>query len=141
MNIHSEGRLDNCLGKVYACRHEIADRFYELMFEQMPEVRELFTGDFRKQKEMFSMMVAMLGRCIANGRDPSELGEQIRAQHAGIAITPKLFFEGGVCLRQAYLDVLGDQIGPFEKEMLTGAIGRLIETAAGGPPEWQFKTS
>lgn len=138
MNIQSDGRLKNCLGKVYACRHEIAERFYEHLFREKPELEPLFAGNFRKQKEMFSMMVAMLGRCIAQGEDPAELGVQIRAHHAGLAITPKLYHESGGYLRQAFFDVLEGQIGPCEQEMLTGAIDRLIETAAGGPPEWQF---
>ena len=125
------GRLNNCLGKVYACRHEMADRFYELLFDERPELRAMFAGDFHKQKEMFSMMIAMLARCTATGRDSGEMGLQIREQYAGLDIPPELFLRGGVILRQAFIDVLDDKIGDFERVMLTDSINRLVSVAAG----------
>ncbi|WP_376744379.1 hypothetical protein [Marimonas arenosa] len=132
--MHFNGRLNNCLGKVYACRHEIVDRFYELLFEERPDVKDMFTGDFHKQKEMFSMMIAMLARATATGQGAAEMGNQIREQHEGLDIEPELFIRSGVLLRQAFVDVLGDQIGDFEKVLLTESIGRLTAAAAGRQP-------
>lgn len=132
--MHFSGRLNNCLGKVYACRHEIVDRFYELLFDERPDVKDMFKSDFHKQKEMFSMMIAMLARAVATGQDTAEMGEQIRSQHEGLDIEPELFIRAGVLLRQAFVDVLGDQIGDFEKVLLTESIGRLTAAAAGKQP-------
>lgn len=132
--MHYNGRLNNCLGKVYAKRHEITDRFYELLFDDRPELEDMFKGDFQKQREMFSMMIAMLARCTATGQDPADMGRQIRDQHKGLDIAPELFVRAGVILRQAFVDELGDDIGDFEKALLTESIGRLTASINGQLP-------
>ncbi|MEZ5714694.1 MAG: hypothetical protein R3D85_05725 [Paracoccaceae bacterium] len=134
MSLHFSGRLNNCLGKVYAKRHEITDRFYELLFDDQPDVKAMFKGDFHKQKEMFSMMIAMLARCSATGQDPVDMGRQIRDQHKSMDIAPELFVRAGVILRQAFIDELGDEIGDFEKALLTDSIGRLTASINGQVP-------
>ncbi len=123
--MHYGGRLENCLGKVYACRHEIAARFYELLFEAYPDARNLFRNDHHKQLEMFSMMVAMIARYAATGQEPADMAKHVRAHHKGLAIGRSTFLRGGVLLRQAYLDVLGDRIDDFEATLLTDVIGKL----------------
>ena len=106
MSMMSGARLDNCLGKVYAVRHEIADRFYELLFREMPEVAELFHGDFHKQKEMFSMMCALMARGVAKAEDPAVMGAQMRDHHAHLPVSAEQYSRGGALLLLAFCDVL-----------------------------------
>ena len=135
MSVQSGGRLNNCLGKVYAARHQIAERFYALLFDEYPEVEAMFSGNFKKQKEMFSMMIAMLARTAATGGDVADLGAQIRRQHAGLNINADLFGRGGILLHRAFTEVLDQQIGDFELAILTDALNRLTSAITGQPAQ------
>lgn len=127
MTTVNSARLVNCLGKVYAGRHRIADRFYHNLFAEMPEIEPMFAKDFHKQKEMFSMMTTMLARSVASSNSLEPIARQLRRSHASFDISRAQFTIGGDILHAAFDAELGDKIGDCDREALRDAIDRLID--------------
>lgn len=86
-----------------------SQRFYELLFEIAPDLRELFRGDIANQGMRF---MSTLGLILDDIDDPDALGphlERLAQGHAALGVRPDHFVPMGEALVRTMEETLGDR--------------------------------
>ncbi len=91
---------------------QAADRFYRILFEQSPQVREMFLNDMEKQG---AMLMSKLGLVVSqlhrlDGLVP--VLEDLALRHVAYGVKPEHYPLVGDALLQMLAEVLGDDFTP-----------------------------
>ncbi|WP_171046283.1 NO-inducible flavohemoprotein [Lentibacillus cibarius] len=90
---------------------DIGKRFYELLFEKVPELRNIFNQTNQKrglQQEALVYSVYAAGENIDSLENIDELVERIAEKHVSLGVKPEQYPVVGEALIQAVQEILGD---------------------------------
>ena len=124
--------LQGSIAKIFVRKAQLAERFYFHLFEQMPEVKPMFTSDMMRQREMFA---AMLVSSMQTLSDPDRLEEKmqfLRISHARLGLTADQLAKGANALMAALIEVMGEALSEVERVAWARAIVHLMRAMA--PP-------
>jgi hemoglobin-like flavoprotein len=98
-------------------REEIARAFYQVLFEQHPELRSLFTRtDMRAQYEKFAGMVDEIVRLRTDPREFVKSAVLLGQRHAAYGVTRDQYGPAGAALIEVLAAALGPAFTPAVRE-------------------------
>lgn len=127
--------IQGSFSRIYSRKAALAERFYFHLFENLPEVKPLFKGDFSKQKDMFE---AMLGRAVRELSAPNGLegiSGTLLKTHSQFQFSSKQLEAGGHAFMAALHDTFGEDLTKEEAAAWEEAIMRLMRGML--PPDKQ----
>lgn len=130
-------RLQGSFPRVFARKAQLAERFYAYLFDQLPEVKPLFSAGMSRQREMFSAMLASSVQALSDPEETSEKIRYLRASHARLELTPAQLQAGANALMGALLEVLGEELSDEEVSSWARAIVLLVRAMAPPDSEWE----
>lgn len=133
MDQEAKRLIQENFSKRFACKSQISARFYDHLFELMPDAKNLFTNDAVVQKEMFATMLATVVRSLDKPELFKSVGQKMAESHARYGVDTRGYGLASTALENALCDVVGDDISPEELAAWKGAIDRLTSLMA--PPE------
>ncbi len=136
MNELAVENLKSSFALVFAEKAQLAERFYAHLFDQLPGVRPLFTGDEGRQREMFGSMLVSSMRAMAEPGGIETQLDILRRSHARLGLTPSQLEAGANALMAALIEVMGHQLSDDEKSAWAEAIVLLVQAMA--PPGGKF---
>lgn len=119
--------VQSSFARVFARKAELADRFYDHLFEALPEAKSLFRGDFIAQKEMFASVLASSLRSLSDPSGFEVLGQQLARSHARFRLTSAQMISAANALVAALEDVVADDLNADEIAAWSEAFTRLTE--------------
>lgn len=137
MNELAVENLKRSFAQVFAKKAQLTERFYTHLFDQLPEVRPLFTGDEGRQREMFGSMLVSSMRALAEPGGIEAQLDMLRRSHARLGLTAGQLEAGANALMAALIEVLGDQLSDEEVSAWAEAIVLLVQAMA--PPDEEVK--
>lgn len=117
--------VQSSFARIFARKAELTDRFYAHLFARMPEVEQLFSGDFRKQKEMFSSMLASTVRSLSDYDTFAQLAQNLAQSHARFHLSEEHMENAAQSLVAALHEVMEGKLSPEEEAAWTRAITKL----------------
>ncbi|MFN4294160.1 MAG: globin family protein [Thermoflexales bacterium] len=107
--------VQKTFARVEPIAQEVGDLFYTRLFEMDPEVRQLFTGDMKKQA---LMLMTVIGLAVRGLDRPEAIEPSIRAlgqRHYRYGVAAPDYNTFGAALIWALEQVLGDDFTPEVK--------------------------
>lgn len=117
--------VQSSFARIFARKADLTDHFYKHLFERMPEVEALFHGDFVKQKEMFTTMLASTVRSLSNYESFAQLAEVLANSHARFHLSEVHMQNAAQSLVAALHEVMEGKLTPEEEAAWTRAITKL----------------
>ncbi|SLN13697.1 Bacterial hemoglobin [Falsiruegeria litorea R37] len=111
--------------RIFARKAELTDHFYKHLFARIPEVESLFQGDFIKQKEMFTTMLASTVRSLSNYESFEQLAKILASNHARFHLSEAHMQNAAQSLVAALHEVMEGKLTPEEEAAWTRAIIKL----------------
>ena len=125
--------VQTSFARIFARKAELTERFYVHLFAKMPEVEPLFHGDFVKQKEMFTTMLASTVRSLANYESFAQLAEVLAKSHARFNLSQAQMQNAAQSLVAALHEVMEGKLTPEEEAAWTRAITKLTSVMVTRP--------
>lgn len=119
--------MQSSFAKIYARKAELAERFYAHLFALLPEVEQLFDGDFAKQKEMFASMLTYCLKGVANNQSMAHTGASLAKTHARYGLGAQETEMAGRAVMAALQDVLGDELSPEQVAVWKQAVQGVMQ--------------
>lgn len=119
--------------RIFARKAELTERFYVHLFARIPKVEPLFHGDFVKQKEMFTTMLASTVRSLSNYASFTQLAEVLGKSHARFNLSQADMQNAAQSLVAALHEVMEGKLTPEEEVAWTRAITKLTSTMVTRP--------
>ena len=104
---------------------QIADRFYEILFEIAPDLRALFRPDMSGQGMRFMSTLAVIVQHLDQPEELAPYVERLAQGHAAYGVRPEHFQPMGVALIRTMQEALGPDFPPGAAEAWTAAYARL----------------
>ncbi len=107
--------VQRTFARVEPIAQEVGDLFYTRLFEMDPGIRQLFTGDMKKQA---LMLMTVIGLAVRGLDRPETIAPSIRAlgqRHYRYGVTVPDYNTFGAALIWALEQVLGDDFTPEVK--------------------------
>ena len=104
---------------------QAADRFYRILFERSPQVREMFLNDMEKQG---AMLMSKLGLVVSQLQKIESLVpvlEDLALRHVAYGVKPDHYPLVGEALLQMLDEVLGDDFTPETQQAWAKAYDEL----------------
>ncbi|MCG7628640.1 globin [Epibacterium sp. MM17-32] len=120
------------IGKVFARKAALTDRFYDYLFLELPETRDLFTQDFSHQKEMFAQVLVSGVKSLGQEGQLAALVERILLQHQHLGLTAMHMYVAQRALLLAFDEVLRDDLTAAEASAWNDALRRVCQSLAAG---------
>ncbi|NIZ13985.1 globin [Phaeobacter sp. HF9A] len=123
-------------GKVFARKAELTDKFYEILFQQRPEVKEMFKNDFVRQKEMFAKVLTSGVRSIGDDGNFAPMVDHLLLLHRHLNLVPEHVYIAQGALLAACDVILRPELSSAEFAAWERALRRLFKSMAAGvtPP-------
>ncbi len=118
--------------KVFAHKAELTDRFYQYLFQEIPEAKAMFTHDFSRQKEMFARVLATGVRSLDGDEQLAPLVERLLLNHRGLGLTSGHMYMAQRALLQALQDIMTGHLTAAELSAWNAALRRLCQSMAAG---------
>lgn len=119
--------VQSSFARVFACKADLTERFYLHLFQELPDSRRLFKGDFPAQKEMFASMLAATVRGMSDAKSFRSLGRSLARSHARFNLNRDDLKKAARALQTALSDVMGDGLSPEETTAWNEAVAQLME--------------
>mgnify|MGYP000008052231 CR=1 FL=1 len=116
--------------RVFAKKAELTSRFYQHFFQARPEIEEMFSINFGLQKEMFSAMLALVARDLAQPETFNMHAEKLRKQHAPLAVSGDQWNAAKDALILTFREVLKDDLSEEEDDAWAAAGTKLFDAMA-----------
>ena len=114
---------------------EIANAFYEHLFDAMPSARDMFQNDMHQQKEMFATMLVMTVRLLNRQDELEEVVKRLVHVHGRFDVTKSQFAIAGESILLALRDVLAEDFTPRVEEAWQQATQELVSRVAAMLPD------
>jgi hemoglobin-like flavoprotein len=122
--------VQSSFSRVFAKKAELTSRFYHYLFQARPETASMFTGNSGHQKEMFSSMLAVVARDLAQPKLFNFRAENLRLKHAPLLINRDQWQAAKGALTLAFSEVLKDDLSKEEDQAWAAAATKLIDAMA-----------
>lgn len=118
---------------------EIADRFYTLLFDRHPELRELFPSDISVQRRKFADELELIVRAIPDFGSFVARARHLGARHAGYGVRVASYARVRAVLFEVIGAALGDGWTAEAEEAWHSAYNLITEAMllGGAPPAGQ----
>lgn len=119
--------VQQSFAKVRPIAAQAAELFYQRLFTLDPALRDLFTGDMRKQGQM---LMQMIGAAVGGLSNVEKLAPTVRAlgaRHVGYGVKDSHYLTVGAALLWTLEQGLGDDFTPEVREAW-GAAYELMST-------------
>lgn len=124
--------ISSCIEDLYQVRYQFADRLYDTLFKQLPQVRALFRHDRQRQHMMLFSIISMLVKGMEADRDMSgELIEFGRIHHK-YGVREEQFPVFGAVFLQVMIDFLPERDHPDLAQAWWGFYTRIYEPVVEG---------
>ena len=120
---------------VFLQKAEIANAFYEHLFDAMPSARDMFQNDMQQQKEMFATMLVMTVRLLNRQDELEEVVKRLVHVHGRFEVTKSQFAIAGGSILLALRDVLAEDFTPQVEEAWQQATQELVSRVAAMLPD------
>lgn len=127
-------RIKSSFPLIFNHKSEIAARFYDRLFRDVPDVRPLFRADMSSQKEMLATVLTILAKASFEQHKVEEIVVRLARSHSALGISAAQFRLGEVALSEAVAEVVGDKMEPDILAAWQTAIRRVIDAMI-DPPE------
>lgn len=104
--------VSTCMEALFPIRHQFADRFYARLFHQMPQVRELFVHDPRRQNTMLFSVISMVLKGMDAGRNMTVEMAEFGRLHAKAGVREEQFPVFGAVFLETLIEFLPDMDHP-----------------------------
>lgn len=118
--------------QVFACKADLTDRFYDYLFQEIPEAKAMFTHDFSRQKEMFARVLATGVRSLEEDDEFAPLVERLLLNHRHLGLTAAYMYMAQRALLQALEEVMSPHLTAAELSAWNAALRRLCQSMAAG---------
>ena len=106
-------------------RRQAAARFYELLFEQAPQTRELFVNDLERQGVELMSKLGLIVAEIQNIEGLVPVLEDLALRHVAYGVKPHHYPLVGAALVGMLAEIVGDDFTPEARGAWTKAYGDL----------------
>ncbi|MGF1631632.1 MAG: globin domain-containing protein [Kiloniellaceae bacterium] len=106
-------------------RRQAAARFYELLFEQAPQTRELFVNDLERQGVELMSKLGLIVAEIQNIEGLVPVLEDLALRHVAYGVKPHHYPMVGAALMEMLAEIVGDAFTPATRAAWTKAYGDL----------------
>lgn len=106
-------------------RRQAAARFYELLFEQAPQTRELFVNDLERQGVELMSKLGLIVAEIQNIEGLIPVLEDLALRHVAYGVKPHHYPMVGAALLEMLAEIVGDAFTPATRAAWTKAYGDL----------------
>jgi nitric oxide dioxygenase len=106
-------------------RRQAAARFYELLFEQAPQTRELFVNDLERQGVELMSKLGLIVAEIQNIEGLAPVLEDLALRHVAYGVKPHHYPLVGAALVGMLAGIVGDDFTPATRAAWTKAYDNL----------------
>lgn len=105
----------------------VAERFYQNLFEYAPETRVLFTTDMSRQGDMLMSKLSVIVLELHNMDTLAPMLEGLALRHVAYGVKREHYPVAGEVLLQTFEELLGDRFTPETRTAWEKAYGELAE--------------
>lgn len=111
---------------IFQHKAEITTKFYDRLFREEPDLRQLFSKDMRAQKDMLVSVLTTLAKASFDEGSVETMIVRMARAHSGLGITPAQFQIGEETLLVALDQTVGPLLAEPTLEAWKTAVRRVI---------------
>ena len=113
---------------------EISQKFYQDLFRDAPETREMFGDSMGAQREMLATVLTTLAKASFKPETVQQILFRLARSHAGLGLTERQFQVGEAALHNAITSTMTGKVDDDVLKAWQTAVRRVIE-AMQNPPD------